>query len=83
METIAELRARIQKYTDAGFTADVVKAAREAQNAICDYIRRTHPQTGVGGMEIAKYIQKGKFTIISIHAPHAGSDQADAIVLTI
>ena len=66
METIAELRARIQKYTDAGFTADVVRAAREAQNATCDYIMRTHPQTGFGGMEIAQYIQKGKFKVENV-----------------
>lgn len=71
METIAELQAKVQKYTDAGFTADVVKAAREAQNATCDYIRRTHPQTGFGGMEISKYIQKGKFTVENVGVVNA------------
>lgn len=66
METIEELQERIKEYTEKGFMKDVVQAAREARLATRLFIRRTHPQTGFGGMQIAKYIQRGKFSLENI-----------------
>lgn len=67
MATIEELQQKVQDYVDSGYAVDVAKAARQAQIATHDFIRRTHPSTAFGGKKINGYIIKGTF-----HAENRG-----------